>query len=103
MGDSDRLDNSGPDSYTYVEQRKYLFALLEQLGVTENVTLAIHDWESGLGFHWAHTHADAVKGIAPTRAQKFRYKAALVGQKGAALQCANKFGPRQLTERLAAV
>lgn len=64
MGDSDKLDNSGPDSYTYVEQRKYLFSLLEQLGVTKNVTLVIHDWGSGLGFHWAHTHADAVKGIA---------------------------------------
>ncbi|SOH95341.1 haloalkane dehalogenase [Monaibacterium marinum] len=64
MGDSDKLDNSEPDSYTFVEQRKYLFALLEQLGVTENVTLVIHDWGSGLGFHWAHTHEGAVKGIA---------------------------------------
>ena len=64
MGDSDKLDNSGPDRYTYVEQRKYLFALLEQLGVTENVTLVIHDWGSGLGFHWAHMNPDAVKGIA---------------------------------------
>ncbi len=64
MGDSDKLDNSGPNSYTYVEQRKYLFALLEQLGVTQNVTLVIHDWGSGLGFHWAHTHQNAVKGIA---------------------------------------
>ncbi|WP_419195099.1 haloalkane dehalogenase [Novipirellula herctigrandis] len=64
MGDSDKLNDSGPDSYTYVEQRKYLFALLEELGVTENVTLVIHDWGSGLGFHWAQTHQDAVKGIA---------------------------------------
>ncbi|WP_339760305.1 haloalkane dehalogenase [uncultured Sulfitobacter sp.] len=64
MGDSDMLDNSGPDSYAFVEQRKYLVALLEQLGVTENVTLVIHDWGSGLGFHWAHMHPDAVKGIA---------------------------------------
>ena len=26
MGDSDKLDNSGPDSYRYVEHRDYLFA-----------------------------------------------------------------------------
>ena len=64
MGDSEKLENSGPDSYTYVEHRKYLFALLEQLGVNKNVTLVIHDWGSGLGFHWAHTHPEAVKGIA---------------------------------------
>ena len=64
MGDSDKLDNSNADSYTYVEHRKYLFSLLEELGVTENVTLVIHDWGSGLGFHWAHQHPDAIKGIA---------------------------------------
>lgn len=64
MGDSDKLHNSGPDSYRFVEHRKYLFGLLEQLGVDQNVTLVIHDWGSALGFHWAHTHPNAVKGIA---------------------------------------
>lgn len=64
MGDSEKLDNSGPDSYTFVEHRKYLFTLLEELGVDENVTLVIHDWGSGLGFHWAHQNPEAVKGIA---------------------------------------
>ena len=64
MGDSEKLDNSGADSYTYMEQRKYLYALLEQLGVTENVTLVIHDWGSALGFNWAQQYPDAVKGIA---------------------------------------
>jgi haloalkane dehalogenase len=64
MGDSEKLEDSGPDRYTYVEHRKYLFALLEELGVKENVTLVIHDWGSGLGFHWAHQNQSAVKGIA---------------------------------------
>lgn len=64
MGDSEKLDNSGPHSYTYVEHRKYLFSLFESLGVTSNVTLVLHDWGSGLGFHWAQQNAAAVKGIA---------------------------------------
>ena len=64
MGDSEKLDDSGPDSYRFVEHRRYLDALLEQLGVTSNVTLIIHDWGSALGFDWANRHRDAVKGIA---------------------------------------
>jgi haloalkane dehalogenase len=64
MGDSDKLGDSGPDSYRFVEHRKYLDALLEQLGVDSNVTLVIHDWGSALGFDWANRHRDAVKGIA---------------------------------------
>ena len=64
MGDSEKLEDSGPDSYRFVEHRRYLDALLEQLGVNQNVTLVIHDWGSGLGFDWANRHRDAVKGIA---------------------------------------
>lgn len=64
MGDSDKLPESGPDSYHFVEHRDYLDALLEQLGVIENVTLVIHDWGSALGFDWANRHRQAVRGIA---------------------------------------
>jgi haloalkane dehalogenase len=42
----------------------YLDKLLLKLGVSENVTLVIHDWGSGLGFHWAKNHPDAVRGVA---------------------------------------
>jgi haloalkane dehalogenase len=64
MGDSDKLKNSGPDSYTFVEHRKYLDALLEKIGVTENLTFVVHDWGSALGFDWTYRHPDKVKGIA---------------------------------------
>ena len=64
MGDSQKLPDSGPDSYRFVEHRDYLDALLDQLGVRENVTLVIHDWGSALGFDWANRHRDAVRGIA---------------------------------------
>ena len=64
MGDSDKLPDSGPDRYRFVEHREYLDALLDQLGVNSNVTLVIHDWGSGLGFDWANRNRAAMKGIA---------------------------------------
>src|SRR5215468_12207341 len=64
MGASDKLPDSGPGSYRFVEHRRYLDALLEALDVRERVTLVIHDWGSALGFHWANRHREAVKGIA---------------------------------------
>ncbi len=63
MGDSEKLSNSGPGSYTFVEQRRYLNALLEELNVNRQVTLVLHDWGSALGFDWANHHRTAVKGI----------------------------------------
>src|SRR3989475_11900747 len=33
MGDSEKLPDSGPDRYTYAEQRNFLFALWKKLGV----------------------------------------------------------------------
>ena len=64
MGDSDKLPDSGPGSYRFVEHRRYLDALLEALNVRERVTLVVHDWGSALGFDWANRHREAVKGIA---------------------------------------
>src|SRR5215207_6828903 len=64
MGDSDKLPDSGPHSYTFVEHRRYLDALLNALGVRRRVTLVVHDWGSALGFDWANRHRDAVRGMA---------------------------------------
>ena len=64
MGDSDKLDNSGPDRYTLLEHRTYWDAALEAIGVENNVTFVIHDWGSALGFDWANRHRGSVMGIA---------------------------------------
>ncbi|HAJ75917.1 MAG TPA: haloalkane dehalogenase [Gammaproteobacteria bacterium] len=64
MGDSDKLEDSGPDRYTLLEHRDYFDAALETLGVEQNVTFVIHDWGSALGFDWANRHRESVMGIA---------------------------------------
>src|SRR5713226_2680416 len=50
MGDSAKLPDSGPGSYRFVDHRRHLDALLEQLGIERDVTLVVHDWGSALGF-----------------------------------------------------
>ncbi|MCP5373873.1 MAG: haloalkane dehalogenase [Hyphomicrobiales bacterium] len=65
MGDSDKLPNAGPHSYTYAQHRDYLFELWSRLGLDDgNVVLVLHDWGSALGFDWAHRNPDKVQGIA---------------------------------------
>lgn len=64
MGDSDKLEPSGPERYTFHEHRNFLEAFLQAVGVEKNVTLVIHDWGSALGFDWANRHRPAVEGIA---------------------------------------
>jgi len=64
MGDSDKLPDSGPDRYTFVEHRRYLDALLEKLELGDRVVLVIHDWGSALGFDWARRNPERVAGVA---------------------------------------
>ena len=65
QGDSDKLPASeGPDRYSFDVAFEYLDGLLRSIGAEHNVTLVIHDWGSGLGFHWARLNPERVKGIA---------------------------------------
>lgn len=53
-----------PDvDYTFFDHARYLDAFIEQLGL-EDITLVIHDWGSGLGFHYAKRNPDNVQAIA---------------------------------------
>lgn len=60
MGKSDHPDIP----YRSDDQYRYLCGFIENLGIGSDVTLVLHDWGSGLGFRWAHDHADDVKAIA---------------------------------------
>src|ERR1700730_1958892 len=90
MGDSDKLPDSGPRSYRFVDQRRYLDPLLEAFHVRERVILVVHDWGSGLGFDWANRHRNAVKGIA--------FMEAIVAPQGR--DHWDKMGMRQASEAL---
>ena len=64
MGDSEKLSDPGPQSYRFVEHRRYLDGLLDQvIGDARGITLVIHDWGSALGFDFANRNRDRIKAI----------------------------------------
>ena len=58
MGKSGKpdIDYGFDDSYAYLE------AFIEALQL-ENITLVLHDWGAGLGFHYANMHRDNIKAL----------------------------------------
>ena len=65
QGDSEKLPaGDGADRYSFEVAFEYLDGLLREIGANNKATLVIHDWGSGLGFHWARLNPESVKGIA---------------------------------------
>lgn len=63
MGDSDKLPDSGAESYTLAEHGRYLDAWIDQVIGDRPVILVLHDWGGGLGFRWARLNAKRLRGI----------------------------------------
>ncbi len=59
MGQSDKPDIE----YRFFDHVKYVEGFIEKMGL-HNITLVIHDWGSGLGFHYAMRHESNIKGVA---------------------------------------
>jgi haloalkane dehalogenase len=59
MGKSDKPDID----YRFFDHVRYIDGFIEQLGL-KNITLVIHDWGSGIGFHYASRHEANMKGLA---------------------------------------
>lgn len=80
MGFSDKPDDA-PGSvpgYEYTLQSRVddLASLLEHLGITGPVTLAVHDWGGMIGFGWALSHAAQVRRLVITNTAAFPLPAA---------------------------
>jgi len=60
MGESGSSPNG---SYRFVDHCAVLDQWFDAVGLTENVTLVVHDWGSALGFYWAKRNPDRIKGL----------------------------------------
>ena len=70
MGFSDKPDDADYD-YTLQSRVDDVAALLQHLGITGPVTLAVHDWGGMIGFGWALSHAAQVKRLVVTNTAAF--------------------------------
>ncbi|MCH8127552.1 haloalkane dehalogenase, partial [candidate division KSB1 bacterium] len=59
MGKSDKPNLR----YRFLDHYKYIEGFIEKLEL-KNIAFVIHDWGSGLGFHYAMGHEENVRGIA---------------------------------------
>ena len=63
MGDSEKLNDSGPDSYTFMEHSRYLEGALDALGVNNDIVWVVHDWGSALGFDYIARHPERASAV----------------------------------------
>jgi haloalkane dehalogenase len=65
MGDSDKLENPGPDTYRFATHRAHLEQFIDAVFEPGRpVVLIGHDWGSALAFDWANRHRGRAAGIA---------------------------------------
>jgi len=64
MGDSDKIEHPGPDTYRFATHRDFLWRFIEAaIGRDNRLVLVGHDWGSVVGFDWANHHRDRMRGI----------------------------------------
>ena len=60
MGESGASPNG---FYRFADHSALLDHWFDDMGLTSNVTLVVHDWGSALGFHWAKRNSCRIKGL----------------------------------------
>ncbi|XP_076810385.1 coelenterazine h 2-monooxygenase-like isoform X2 [Clavelina lepadiformis] len=60
MGKSSKIEGS---LYTFQVQYKFLSRWIDSMNLPKKINLVVHDWGSGLGFHWANLNRNRVASI----------------------------------------
>jgi haloalkane dehalogenase len=63
MGDSDKIEHPGPDTYRFATHREFLWGFIDTVIGDRPLVIVGHDWGSALGFDWANHHRERVQGI----------------------------------------
>lgn len=70
-------DKPGDDAYRYTLESRVddLGALLDSLGITNNISLVVHDWGGMIGFAYAARHPDRIRRLVVLNTAAFRLPA----------------------------
>jgi haloalkane dehalogenase len=64
MGDSDKLEPPGPETYRFAAHRAFLWGFIDSvIGRDRPIVMVVHDWGSALGFDWANHHRKRVRAM----------------------------------------
>ena len=63
MGDSEKIDGTDPDRYSFSEHRKFLSALIDSLEIGTDLVLVGQDWGGALAMDWASKNPAKTRGV----------------------------------------
>ena len=81
MGESSKLADIGPRTYSYAVHLTYFNAWMDSLGLTEPAILVGHNWGVPLCFEWAHHHPDLARGLVHMEGQIAPVTTAIAGDR----------------------
>lgn len=69
MGDSDKLPDQGPRTYSYFVHRRFVDDLLNSFVLNAQAVLVGHNWGATLACDWAARNSERVRGLAHMESQ----------------------------------
>ena len=81
MGESDKLADVGPRTYSYSVHRRYFNAWMDSLILEEPILFIGHNWGVPLFFDWAKRHPDKVRGLVHMEGQISPVTTAIAGDR----------------------